>query len=621
MNEKKSSIVGFALIGLVLLVFSWYNTKQFEKQQAERQRIDSLARLDNALKSAEALSEAIQPSFEDETSVPADNPMGLLDSLSSLEASYWTIGNDRLELTFSTKGAQISSARIKDYYTYDSLQLQMIRPEGSSFDIEFTTKDSTVNQAVNTAELGFEVADHNDSTLVMRLNFAPGSYFERIYRLSEGSNILQQDIRFVGMKDLLPRSQSKLRMTWNVVIPRLEKGYKNERQYSKVAYRLPGSADVEVITKGKDYSQKSLNSPVNWFAVSQQFFSAILIAPENFSSVNLAAKFFIEDDPSRNLMACTAVMEAPIGEKSDEITIPLEMFIGPNQYYLLKSYDSGFDKLLPLGGWLISSITKFIIIPLFNWLHKSIASFGLIILIMTLILKTVIMPLTVKSYSSSAKMRVIKPEVDKINARYPKQEDAMKRQQATMDLYRRCGISTLGGCLPMLFQFPLLWAMFRFFPASIELRQQSFLWADDLSAFDSILDFGFRIPLLGDHLSLFALLSAVTTFIYSRISYQQTDTSAMPGMKFMTVWFMPIFMFFICNNLSAGLCYYYFISNLLTILIMWIIRKWFVDEKKLLAAMQAKASKTSAAPKKKKSAWQERIEAAYKEQQRMANKR
>jgi YidC/Oxa1 family membrane protein insertase len=313
-------------------------------------------------------------------------------------------------------------------------------------------------------------------------------------------------------------------------------------------------------------------------------------------------------------MANAANLNVEYGDKSADFSKSFHFYFGPNHYPVLKEYDMKFDKLIPLGGWLVGSINKFVIIPIFNWLNRYIANYGLIILILTLMIKLVISPLTWKSYMSSAKMRVLRPEIEKINARYPKEADAMKRQQATMELYKKCDISMFGGCLPVLLQFPILYAMFRFFPASFELRQEGFLWADDLSGYDSILDFGFRIPLYGDHISLFALLMGITMFFYSKMTLNSMDTGQpqMAGMKFMQLYFMPIFMVILCNNFSAGLSYYYMLSNIVTIGQNFVIRKWFVDEKKIYETLQKKAASNATA---KKSKFQQRLEEAYKIQQ------
>ena len=337
-------------------------------------------------------------------------------------------------------------------------------------------------------------------------------------------------------------------------------------------------------------------------------------APQGFSSGEFQLNFVPKDDPSHNLMSAGAAMRADFTPGSDEIRIPFEFYFGPNHFQTLKAFDHKYEKTIPLGGWLVGWFTRFVIIPLFNWLHKYILNFGLIILLMTVFIKIVVLPFAFKSYSSSAKMQAVKPEIDKINAKYPKQEDAMKKQQATMDLYKRAGISPMGGCLPMLLQFPILWAMFRFFPASIELRQQPFLWAEDLSAYDDVLHWGTSI--LGmDHISLFALLMAVSMFFYSKVISGSQMTGDDPNakmMKFMSIYMMPIMMFFICNNLSSGLSYYYLLSNLITMVETWVIKKWFVHPEEIQAKLKESANKP--VPKSK---WQQRLEEAQKMQRQM----
>jgi len=423
------------------------------------------------------------------------------------------------------------------------------------------------------------------------------------------------NLRFVNMDGILDRRTTQLRLHWNADMPHLEKGYKNEKNYSAVAFRFSGTKDVKNLGMRKDSAKESFSANLRWFGFRQQFFSAILVAENNFVGGTLENKFYAEDVAvaSGDLMRSSAEMVLDLDTQSKDFSLPFKFYFGPNHYPTLKTYDEGFEKMIPLGGKIIGPINRYVIIPVFNWLSKYIASYGLIILILTILIKLVISPLTLKSYKSSAKMKVLQPEIQKINERYPKQEDAMKKQQATMDLYKRAGVSMFGGCLPMLLQFPILFAMFRFFPVSFELRQQKFLWADDLSGYDSILDFGFNIPLYGDHISLFALLMGVSMFFYSRLTMtQMADNQQMPGMKFMQMWFMPIFMVMICNNFSAGLSYYYMLSNLITIVQTLVIRKWFVDEKKLRAQIQQRAS-SKEPPKKSK--FRQRLDEAYKIQQ------
>ena len=610
MNEKGNSILGFALIGLILIGFSWYNTKK-AGEQAERQRFirDSIAMVEaeryEAQLAAAADTSAVEAAVGEEFAPLYQSQM--LNEASASKTEYYTIENDKLSITLTSLGAQPYKVLVKDYYTYDSLDLYLIRPGRSSFDLEINA-----DQWINTSDLNFSVASQTDNSIALRLNFDENSYIESSYTLSEGSYLVDYDLKFVGMDRYLDPRTQQVTMDWVVDMPRLEKGYTNEKNYSAVAYRYASNTDVKTLGQRKDSVKETFSADLRWFGFQQQFFSAIMVAPESFSSGTLVNKFYPEGDPGRSLMQSGAQMTFAIDNRSAEFDVPFQFYFGPNHYYTLKQYDEGFEKIIPLGGKVIGAISRYVIIPVFNWLSKYIASYGLIILILTLLIKTVISPLTIRSYTSSAKMKVLQPELQKLNEKYPKQEDAMKKQQATMDLYKKAGVSMWGGCLPVLLQFPILWAMFRFFPASFELRQQSFLWAQDLSAYDSILDFGFKIPLYGDHISLFALLMGVTMWLYSKMTLNQAQNQTMPGMNFMQLWFMPIFMVILCNNFSAGLSYYYMLSNIVTIGQNWVIRKWFVDEDKLLAQIQKKTSSKDA-PKKSK--FQQRLDAAYKAQQ------
>ena len=616
---KKNSVIGFALIGIILLLFSWYNTKQAKKAQQERFRLDSLATvaaMENALRDT-ALALDYQADTNALMAEGDDSPMyqsEMLNVASAAEVEYYTLENDKIKVSITSKGAQPYEVLIKDYYTYDSSALYLLRPNKSLFDLEINA-----NQWINTSELNYQTVSSTDSSLTMRLYFSENAYMESVYALANGSYMVDYNVRFVGMNEILDRRTSQYTLNWNLDVPRLEKGYSNEKNYSKIAYNYPGSKDAKSIGQRKDSASENFAANVHWFAFQQQFFSAILVADNNFAGGSLTNKFYPEGDTSNSLMHSQASMAVAIDNRSTDFTSNFKFYFGPNHYPTLKSYGEHFEKIIPLGGNIIGIISRYVIIPCFNWLSKYIASYGLIILLLTLILKLVLSPLTMKSYMSSAKMRVLKPEIEKINARYPKQEDAMKKQQATMDLYKKAGVSMFGGCLPMLLQLPILWAMFRFFPASFELRQQGFLWATDLSAYDSILDFGFKIPLYGDHISLFALLMGISMFFYSKMTLSQTASNdpSQQSMKFMQLWFMPIFMVIFCNNLSAGLSYYYFLSNIITILQNWVISKWFVDEKKLYAQLQAKTN-SKEAPKKSK--FQQRLDAAYKAQQEQLKK-
>ena len=615
---NKNTIIGFILIGITLFGFTWYQSKEYEKQVAYQAQVDSIARAERAaqyiadsiagrLPVADTLAGGARPVYEAPVAIYKDS---LLEAAHSGQESIYTIANDKIEVAFTTKGAQPYSVKVQNYRPYDSTDLYLFKPGNSEMGIGIYTGEN-----INTKDFVFQLTEKTDSSIVMRLPFRNGGYIQQKYTLRPGTFVVSNELSFIGMEGVIPRNVSYYDFDWDVTIPRMEKGYKNEVQYSKVDYYFGGDKKPEEIGRGRN-ADKRIENRVEWFAFQQQFFSAIMRPVNQFASGELAINFIEEDDPSHNLMDCAAKMRGDF-KVSNNVVINNEFYFGPNHYKTLKSYGQKYEKIIPLGGWMVGWFTKWVIIPLFDFLHKFISNFGIIILLMTLFIKIVVLPFAYKSYSSSAKMQALKPEMDKLNAKYPKQEDALKKQQATMDLYKRAGVNPMGGCLPMLLQLPILWAMFRFFPASIELRQQPFLWADDLSAYDTIplLDFGTRIPLLGDHISLFALLMAVSMFLYSKITTQGQMSSNDPNtasMRFMSVWMMPIMMFFICNSLSSGLTYYYLLSNLITMIETWIIKKFFVRPEDVLAKLKASEGKPQ--PKSK---WQQRLEEAQKMQRQM----
>ena len=600
-------------MGLVLVGFTIFQSKQAEEQLQLRQEQAAIYQAQQDSLAAIALAEGVERSARLEgevkqaASVKTDRIYkdASLDARKSAEGEIVTLSNNLLELQVNTKGAQLWSARLKKYTNYGGSDLFLFKEGANHYGVSVY-----VDEYINTSDFAFDVAKQTDSTLVLRMPFEKGGYIEQSYCLSDASYMVKSELAFVGMTNI-PRQVNSVDVDFQTVIPRMEKGYKNESQYSKVNYYFSGDKKPVEMGRGRSAGKK-ISSRLEWFAFQQQFFSMIVRAPQQFASGDIKVDFLGEDNAEHDLMACAANMRLDIDPLRDT-RIPLEIYLGPNHYKTLKSFDHNYEKVIPLGGWLVGWFTKYFIIPMFNFLHKYIANFGLIILIMTLIIKIVVLPFTYKSFASSAKMSALRPYIEDINKRYPKQDDVLKKQQATMELYKRAGVNAMGGCLPTLLTFPILWAMFRFFPASIELRQQRFLWAEDLSAYDSIVDFGIRVPLLGDHLSLFALLMAVVMWVYSKLTMSQQPSSNDPSaqsMKFMSVWMMPIMMFFICNNLSAGLSYYYLVSQLISMIEIFIIRKWCVKPAAVIAKVEA--SKGKPLPKSK---WQQRLEEAQKLQQ------
>lgn len=618
---NKNTVLGFVLIAVILIGFSWYNSKLYKEQQRERFVADSIARVEAAryaaindsIAAADGRAAGELPSEKNGEAVPLYRD-SLIELASKAEPEYFTLENNKLRIEFTTKGAQPYSVLIKDYYTYDSLDLYLIREGNAAFALKFFAGGE-----LSSDNFVFRTVEHTDSSLVMRLSFSEEAYIEYIYTLPREGYMLDFHIRSVGMENHFDRRMSQFDIDWSADIPRLEKGYDNEKNYSTIAYKYPNDDNVENLGLRRSGGEESVPTKLEWVAFQQQFFSAILRAPEGFNGGDLKYNFATEQqyNTQDRLMACNASLQVEYNGKAG--TIPLQYYFGPNLYKELKSYGYRFEKIVPLGGWLIGWINRVVIINCFDFLSRFISNYGIIILLLTIFIKLVISPLTLKSYISTAKMRVLKPEVDKINAKYPKKEDAMKRQQETMALYSKAGVSMLGGCLPMLLQFPILFAMFRFFPASFELRQEGFLWADDLSGYDSILNLNFQIPLYGDHVSLFAILMALSMYLYARMNLDQMASGPqMAGMKGMQLYFMPLFLLVLCNNFSSGLSYYYMLSNIITIIQTWVIRRYFIDEKKLYAKLQAKASSASSS---KKSKWQTRLEEMQRRQAQMLRER
>ena len=616
----KNSVIGFVLIALIMMGFFGYQSVQVKKQQAYQAQLDSIAaaeayaqwQLDSAWRAEhpeEVAAQAAEPVASVQAPVAPVYSDSLLNSAARSEASVVTLENEKIKVEFTTRGAQPYSVLVKDYLTYTKEPLYLLQ-EGKS-ELGYIVYAPT---AVDTRKFNFQVTELTDSSVVMRLPFSGGGYIEQRYSLLPDSYSVNETLSLVGMGHLIPRNVSSIDVDFSATIGRMEKGYKNETQYSRLNYYFPDDNKPANIGNGRK-GEKRFNNNIEWFAFQQQFFSAIMRAPGNFSYGEFKIDFVPKESDSGDLMNCSALLRADItpGERVD---VPFEFYFGPNDYKGLKAYGHAYEKVIPLGGKIIGYFTKWVIIPLFDWLHKGISNFGIIILLMTIFIKIVVLPFAYKSYSSSAKMQALKPYMDKINAKYPKQEDAMKKQQETMDLYKKAGVSPMGGCLPMLLQMPILWAMFRFFPASIELRQQPFLWAQDLSAYDDVIHWGTSI--LGmDHISLFALLMAVSMFFYSKVLQTQTPAGNDPNAKMMQVmslYMMPIMMFFICNNLSSGLSYYYLLSNLITMLETFIIKKWIVKPDAVVAKVEAANKENKPAPKSK---WQQRLEEAQRMQREM----
>ena len=642
----RNTLIGIVLIFLIFIGFSMYNTsrynKAFEKtvvladslykngnyEKARTEYMNALRykpnQQDVILKltvinqklgivenQPKADSIAVKPS---RTETPSEKnaaeaiqikQAGPFGDMVKGENEFITLENNKLELKIALKGGRVYSARIKNYRTYDSLPLILFKGDSTVFGFNFFTVDNKPVQTNNlyfrplTDERSFVVSSQPQSVR-LRLNADTGRYIEYTYTLAPDKYMVDFNVKFVSLEKIIAANQSSITLDWKMLIPQQEKGRQNEENYSTIQYKH-FQDDVENLGFRSTKDQKrDISTKLSWIAFQDQFFSSVLITNDFFLNGTVSSTRTVGTPFIRYY---TSEVGVPFNVSSAN-ALGLKLYFGPNNFNLLRKEGYQLERLVNLGKNITGWINRFMIIPVFHWLEKFIRSYGLIILILTILLKVVLFPLTFKSYQSQAKMMVLKPMVDELGKKFPKKEDAMKKQQATMDLYKRAGVNPMGGCLPMLLQMPILFAMFRFFPVSIELRQEHFLWATDLSTYDSILHLPFNIPLYGDHVSLFTLLMTASTLLTMKMT--GSTPSDQPGMKMMT-YMMPIMFMFILNNFSSGLTYYYFLANMLTY-IQNIVSKRFINTEAVLAALEENKKKPL-----KKSKWQQRLEAAAKQ--------
>ena len=602
--------------------------------QARREAavLDSLRLVEEQSKQeAEALAEAVAALPMDSASAAAEqyrlsrDKYGAFASASTGEETHWTVENKLQRITFSSKGGAIKEVELKDYKTYDSLPLISFDPETAVFDLSFFSN----NRIINTSQLYFEpylnghpyqgeplTVGEGDSLVFALRAYADDlggqrnedQYLEYVYTIPNDNYMFDCNLRLVGLKDIVASNANYMNLDWKVDLTQHEKDV-DRFINSTVYYKPMNDNDVDRLQDRKT-KEEVANYSVNWVSFKERFFCNVLVAKRGFNS----AKFMVNTEASKNpkyLKTMASSMEVPYDANAEVNEFPMSFYFGPNHFKTLKSYHLNLQRQIDVGNFFLIRWINYVVIYVFDWLGSYGWNYGIVILILTLLIKLLLFPIAFKSYKSSAITRVLKPEVEAINAKYPKEEDAMKKQQAIMNLQKQAGASPTSGCIPMLLQFPILIAVFRFFPSSIELRQQSFLWAEDLSTYDSVLDLPFRIPGYGDHVSLFCLLMTITTFIYTYVNNKQMESTANPQMKGMKImmYLMPIMFLGIFNSYSAGLSYYYMLANIITFIQMFIFRK-MIDEDKVRATIEENKRKPV-----KKSRFQQRLEAAQKAQQ------
>ena len=614
----RNTIIGIVLIFVILVLFSILSKPSKEQQEAARRMQDSIV----LLRQKEAMKTAVQKSVATDSTITSVNPGGksaetakLKDEFGTFSSAlvgkqtFYTLENKLIKLVISNKGGRPYSVELKKYHRFDSLPIKLFDGDSSQFSLDFFSQ----NRTISTQNLFFtpidstkiRVVKDSSEILIMRLDLSGGKYIDYIYTIKKDDYMVDFRISLNGIDSIISKNQMFL--NWEIYSPQQEKGRKNEITYTSLCYKYI-EGDFESYTPRSNSAEpQKVTNHVKWVAFKQQFFSSVLIAKDNFSGGIL--KSFALDTPSRYLKKFSASMDLPYESKPQQ-NFDLAFYFGPNQFNTLKKYNLSLEELVSVGKWIVKWINQYAIIPIFNFLNRFISSYGLIILLLTLIIKIVLLPLTYRSYLSMAKMRVLKPQIDDINEKFPK-EKAMEKQQALMGLYKKAGVNPMGGCLPLLLQMPILFAMFRFFPTSIELRQQPFLWATDLSTYDSIISWTTNIPIItsfyGNHVSLWTILMTITTILSIKMNDQTAASSTqMPGMKTM-MYVMPVMFMFILNNFSSALTYYYFLTNIVTFGQNWLFKR-MINEAALLKQINDAKKKPI-----KKSKWQERLEQAAKQ--------
>ncbi|MEZ4883301.1 MAG: membrane protein insertase YidC [Chitinophagales bacterium] len=605
-NQDRSTFVGLILIAILFIIYSTF-LERSKPAVSEYLPNDSTS-VENSIADVDSTAITNELATNDSsTDSIAKPPMPKGPFLqSSVEEEFHVIENEEFKLTFSNKGGRIYRAELKKYSTFDSLPLVLIDGVNNEFSYSF----GLGTQSISTQKFIFDIAAANDTSIVYRLysDSTKTQYIEQNYSLSNTEYMVDYDYKMVGFDSQLANGKSLVLM-WRNEMFQQEKDFKTEQNNTTIYYK-ENQEDPDYCTCTEDV-KKDLSAKVDWISFKQQFFNTSLIADNSFYRADLD----IHTPRDAELVEDKTVVEVAQVElgfeytKKAEFSFPMKFYIGPNEYSRLNKLDNDLEALVPLGWGIFRWVNKLIIIPMFNFLHNFIGNYGIIILVLTVVIKLVLFPLTYRSYKSFAKMNVLKPEIEAIKEKH---KDPQKIQQETMKLYGKTGVNPLGGCLPQMLQFPILIAMYRFFPSSIELRQEPFLWADDLSSYDSILNLPFNIPFYGDHVSLFCLLSAISSLLYMRLNSQMTPSAGGAGaaqMKMMQ-YMMPFMLLFFFNSFSAGLTYYFFLSNIISFGQQYAIKNYFIDEEAIHKQLQSNKKKPP-----KKSKFQERLQKMMEEQE------
>jgi len=634
MEEKKTfdknSIIGFSLIGLILIWVMYMNPSEPVPEETTTEQVETTPKNTAPEGSpstttnpdpVQTASTSLQDSVESELArreYGAFAYSAIQDSAS--EEAVTTIENEVLELKISNKGGQIIEAKMKQHDTYKGDPVYLIKDGNADFNIAFDAKDG---RTYNTRHLYFEPqlsSENGNQTLSMKAKVSDVEFLEFYYGLEPNDYMMNFGIRSQGLNNVI--SSDKAKLSWEVQAIRKAKSISYENRYTEIVYLYEGDKD-DYTGQGDEAIEE--DEQIEWVAFKQHFFSSILLTDTPFSSGKMTSKNLVQDEQVDTTFTKRFIAEVPLALKNGEFSESLNWYHGPSDFKILSDYNRQLDEIVPLGWGLFGWINRYIFIPFFGFLSSSLPSYGLAIIVMTIVVRIVLSPITYKSYLSQAKMKVLKPEINELNEKY--KDNAMKKQQETMKLYSKTGVSPLAGCIPALLQIPVFYALFQFFPSAFDLRQKGFLWADDLSSYDVIFEWDAYIPLVswayGNHVSLFPILASIAIFFYTQMTagqnMQQTSQPGMPNMK-VIMYFAPLIMLIFFNNYASGLSLYYFISNLITIGIMLVIKHVIIDENKILAKIEEKKKK----PKKKGKfgqKFQEIMEQAQEQQQKKQGKK
>jgi YidC/Oxa1 family membrane protein insertase len=595
MEEKKldiNSIIGFVLI-FGILIFMFYQNQptpeELEAQKAEQEQVEAVSKEAEKEVETAPINQSQPINLQDSTAV-ADYKSAV-GAFGFTQASDGTtkLENEVLYLEVSNKGGQIVEAKMKDYVTHDSVPVYLVKDGNANFAINFSTND---NRVLSTADLYFEPSltkNGDNQVLSLKARVANNQFLEYRYEMKPNDYLVDFTIRSQGLNGVI-NSTRPIELTWDLKAIRQDQSVQYENRYTRLTYNHEDDK-ISKLSEGSDLDEET-EEDVKWLSYRQHFFSTILATDDHFKTAQLSSKNLVEEESKDVLFTKAYSTKAPLELQGGELSQNMHWYYGPTDVKVLDDYkDLGIVESIPFGWGIFGWINRYVFTPFFGFL-SSFLPFGIAIIVMTIIVRLVLSPVTYKSYLSQAKMKVLKPEITEINEKY--KDNAMKKQQETMKLYNKAGVSPMSGCIPALLQLPIFYALFMFFPTSFSLRQKSFLWAEDLSSYDTIFELPFTIPFYGDHVSLFPILASVAIFFYMMMttgqSMQMQQQPGMPNMKFI-MYLSPIMMLFFFNNYASGLSLYYFVSNLITIFIMLAIKNYILDEDKIHAQIQENKKK------------------------------